>query len=185
MNAHRPPFCRLPLHILEEIGVAVAVDGSPGLPRDIVALLQSCKQVYSQLSYRFNNYLFARIFFAMFDTRPIRRRFGDEAMHSGNLAKQLRTYCLTLKRIRNGDFTAATVCEDLWAAFFMLMENDGRNHAQLARAGLSLFVDGFVRQRLWTDREQNWPEESSDNTLALFLMWYTSDYGKCRRSSRP
>lgn len=187
MQAHGPPFCRLPLLVLEEIGLAVATTDPIGLPKDIVALLLSCRHIYSQLSYKYNSYLYGRIFHAMFDTRAVRRRLGLEALYSKNLSKQLRTYCLTLKRIRMGELSAPTVCEDLWAAFFMLMENDSKNYVQLDWAGLRRFVDGFVRLRLWDDREDSfgWPAESTINALALYLMWYTTDCGKYYRSPRP
>ena len=181
----RPSILTLPLYALEVIALNVAVDDAPGLPHDLVPLLQTCKHVYSMLSYRRNNYLYARLFRIMFDTLAVRRRFGDEALYSPNLSTQLRSYCLALSCIRARNFDSPA--DVLWQAFFMVMEDDGRNRAQLENAGLRRFVDDFVRQKLLARSEENhgWPAESTVNALALCLMWHTSDYGKSRRSPRP
>lgn len=64
-------------------------------------------------------------------------------------------------------------------AFIMMTENDGRNECQLAAAGLADYVEHFVLERLWEGRESinQWPAESTINALALWLMWFTTDFG--------
>ena len=163
----------------------VAVDDSPiGLPSDIIPFLRTCSHIHSQLSWTNNKDLYGRMFRIKFDVHAALRRFGPDALFSRNLAEQLQKYCLAMKRIRSGDITAPTVREDLWSAFFMCIENDGRNHAQLMWAGLPRFVDGVLRLSLRSERDTGigWPKENWVNVLALFLMWATSDYGKSRRS---
>ena len=58
-------------------------------------------------------------------------------------------------------------------------ENDGRNERQLAAAGLADYVEHFVLERLWEAREptNQWPAETTINALALWLMWFTTDFG--------
>ena len=180
-----PSILRLPLCILEDIALAVAVDDGPGLPRDLIPFLQTCRLVNTQLSFKHNSYLYARLFRIMFDTIAVRRRFGDEVLYSQNLAEQLRTYCTALGRIQARDLQSPI--DTLWQAFFMLMEDDGRNSAQLEKAGLRVYAEQYVRERLMDRSEEShgWPAESTANALALFLVWHTTDCGTSRRSPTP
>jgi len=61
----------------------------------------------------------------------------------------------------------------------MMTENDGRNERQLAAAGLADYVEHFVLERLWEAKESTnqWPAETTINALALWLMWFTTDFG--------
>ncbi|THH31032.1 hypothetical protein EUX98_g3171 [Antrodiella citrinella] len=113
----------------------------------------------------------------MFDVRAAGRRFGPRACYSSNLAVQFKKYCTTLKHIRQANLDADSLTLDLWNAFFMMIENDGRNAAQLEWAGLRTFVDKLVRERLWHNRgaSHGWPAENTVNALALWLMWFTTD----------
>ncbi len=59
-----------------------------------------------------------------------------------------------------------------------MMENDGRNAAQLMEwAGLKLFVDRFVRTRLLDGATNGWPRENIINSLAVWLLYATTDEG--------
>lgn len=62
----------------------------------------------------------------------------------------------------------------------MMMENDGKNAAQLKEyARLPDFVNRLVRTRLPESRgEGNWPEESDTVNLSLWLMWMCTDTGE-------
>lgn len=176
-------LCQLPFTILENIGLEVAVLDPLGPPSDLVPLLCTCKHIYSWLSFDDDRYLYARIFRAMFDTRAVVRRFGERCSRLSNVAQQLKVYCATLRRIRSGDITAdpETVKADMWTALLMMLENDGKNEAQLEWAGLKDFMDRFVRTKLLDNCEQThgWPPESETNALALWLMWFTTDEGEC------
>lgn len=181
-------FCQLPPDVLQVIALEAAVVDPIGLLEDFVTLLQTCQYVYSLLSSTHNHQLYGLIFRRKFDTDAVRRRFGGRAMCSRNLSAQLRDYCAALKRIRSGDIFAPTETleKTLWSAFFLLMANDGKNYAQLQWAGLKGFVDRFVRERLWDehDKHRGWAVDSPINSLALYLMWYTTDYGKFYRASQ-
>lgn len=181
-------FCRLPLPVLENIGLEVSVVNPLGPPTDLVSLLLTCKHVHSFLGFPHNRHLYARIFRAKFDYRAAFRRFGARATYTANLANQLRIYCQCLTHIRRGDIMSNHTPRFLWAAFLMMVESDGKNEAQLLEwAGLKTFADRFVRERLWEGRDNynGWPAESVTNSLALWLMWLTTDEGAFSRHEVP
>ncbi|KAJ3489605.1 hypothetical protein NLI96_g2037 [Meripilus lineatus] len=169
-------LCSIPTVILEHIAHHTTLLDPFGPPAIIIPLLLTCKHINSALSFKTCSHLYARIFRSKFDYRAATRRFGLRATFSPNLAKQLKKYCKTLKFIRRGDIFSESLTKHLWIAFFMMSENDGRNYVQLKRAGLPQLVDRFVRERLWDDREHSngWPAESTLNSLALWLLFFTT-----------
>jgi hypothetical protein len=60
----------------------------------------------------------------------------------------------------------------------MMLENDGRNAAQLEHAGLDSYLDIFVRTRLWDDKSHGWPTDNTASACALWLVWMTTTDGK-------
>ncbi|THH19371.1 hypothetical protein EW146_g1793 [Bondarzewia mesenterica] len=170
-------FCPLnvvPREIWEHIAFQMVFLDPTGRPSALLPLLSTCSFLHNTLRFHHNKSLYARIFSCMFDPDAARRRFGDRAVRTSNLASQLRLYWETLKHIRGGDIHSPQNVDYFWIAFFMLMENDGRNAVQLRQAGLGPFVENFVRSRLWEDAENGWPTESPINSLALWLMWCTT-----------
>lgn len=115
----------------------------------------------------------------LFDLGAARRRFGPRGIHSSHLVDQLTLYCATLQDIRDGDIYSEDLAHTLWTAFFMMMENDGKNRAQLEWAGLDNFINRRVRIMLYEGRGEfrGWPAESEENALALWLMVMTIDEG--------
>ncbi|TFK79602.1 hypothetical protein K466DRAFT_533751, partial [Polyporus arcularius HHB13444] len=142
-----------------------------GPPSALVPLLCAHSHLYSLLSITRNAHLYARIFRATFDYHAPERRFPDDASYSLALAAQLVRNCESLQRIRTGDL----LLDDLYRAFALCLENDGRNAAQLQWAGLPDYIERYVCSRLWhgRDRTHNWPRESRENAFALWLYWYT------------
>ncbi|TCD63351.1 hypothetical protein EIP91_005652, partial [Steccherinum ochraceum] len=170
-------LCAIPTTILESIALEAALLQPLGPPADLVPLLQTCRYIHHALALQHNRHLYAHIFRSMFDWRAASRRFGPRACYSSNLAVQLKKYCTTLRRLKHADPDSEHLNLDLWNAFLMMIENDGRNAAQLEWAGLTAFVDRLVRERLWRGREDfhGWPAENTTNALALWLMWFTTD----------
>jgi hypothetical protein len=175
MQARASPLCRVPVEILERIGLEVALLSPLGPPVDLIALLCTCKYVHHTLSIHRSKDLYAKIFRGMFDIDAPRRRFGRRALHSRFLASQLQTYCITLQRIRRGDIFAPDVEDLLRIAFILLTENDGKNRAQLEWANTYSFVNNFVRHRLWQDPVNGWPRDTPLHSLALWVMWCMTD----------
>lgn len=171
------PLCRIPAELLENIAVEVILSKPSGSLSSLPSILCSCKQIYHVLRMKNNHSLYARAFRGLFDAGAARRRFGPRALHSSNLAHQLTLYCSALRDIRRGDIYSNNLKYTLWAAFFMISENDGNNIAQLQWAGLDDFVSRFVRTRLFDGRgrHRGWPAENEENALALWLMVMTDN----------
>jgi hypothetical protein len=177
MEARASPLLRVPVEILERIGLEVALLSPLGPPVDLIPFLCTCKYVHHVLSFHSSKDLYAKIFRGMFDVDAPRRRFGRRVLHSRTLALQLKTYCTTLQRIRRGDIFAPDVEDILRTAFILLTENDGKNRAQLEWANTYGFVNNFVRHRLWQDPVNGWPRDTPLHSLALWLMWSMTDRG--------
>lgn len=162
----------LPYEVQLHIAVCTACIDPLGPPIHLPALLATCSTIYRTLTG--DSELFARIFRAKFDCSAPRRRFG--VLLNRALADQLKTYCTTLKRIRAGDLHAPTLEFDLWQAFLMLLESDGKNFVQLVEyARLPSFADRLIRIRLSEGRAPGeWPIEDNVNSLTAWLCWMTT-----------
>ena len=174
------PFLKFPFEIQLHIALCTAcIDDALGPPRHLPALFATCKTIYDILGR--SHELQARIFRAKFDVSAAHRRFGPVGILTKNLASQLKIYCSTLKRIRNGDIHSSTLETDLWEAFLMLTESDGKNFVQLTEyAHLPLFADRLVRARLQEDRAPGgWPVESNVTSLATWILWMLTNRGEC------
>ncbi|KAI0752946.1 hypothetical protein C8Q80DRAFT_1267409 [Daedaleopsis nitida] len=174
----RTPFSHLPGDVLEHIAYRVALLDLLGPPSHLVSLLATNSRVYHALSIAFNPHLYSRIFRAKFDYRAPARRLTEQSTLAPALANQLVRYCETLKHIRHGYARTpsdSSIILDLYRAFALCSENDGRNAEQLQWAGLSTFIERYVFDRLWQGREScyNWPLESGENAFALWLYWFT------------
>lgn len=68
----------------------------------------------------------------------------------------------------------------LFACLMMLLDNDGKNIAQLEWAGVHTYVRQFVAERLWDGSYLNdgWPLENDKNASALWVMWLITDQGE-------
>lgn len=173
-----------PYEILIKIALETAcIDLGP--PKHLPALVLTCRRLYDALVR--NPELYGRVFKAKFDITAARRRFGPIALLSKNLATQLKSYCVSLKRIREGNIYADqdTLDMDLWNAYLMMTENDGRNAVQLIEyARLPDFVNRLVRARLHEELlEGNWPKENTTRSLALWLLWMVTDTSESCPSS--
>ena len=177
MTIQRPPFLRLPPNVLEDITL-YAVDTQLGPPREILTLILTCRAIHNQLLDC--SHLYARVFRCKFDYAAARRRLGEAAVYTPNLARQLKAHCITLAALRSGDVHGPNLLTTLWGAFLMMIENDGRNAVQLIEyAGLKPFLATYAAQRLWKGLHNGWPQCNIANSLALWLMWLVTDLGTC------
>lgn len=139
---------RFPTEILEHIALQLILTTNQCLLSHLTPLLLTNRALHARLSLSRSTYLSARIFLAKFDVGAVHRRTGPRAIRTGNLAVQLHVYAGTLREIRRGDIYHPDILDILRNAYFMAMEDDGRNGYQLEKAGLADFVDRFVRARL-------------------------------------
>ncbi|KAI0673847.1 hypothetical protein C8Q78DRAFT_1068083 [Trametes maxima] len=169
-------FChRLPPDVILHIALELATIDILGPPRHLPPLLQVCRYVYNVLSAN-KKALMARIYRSKFDLRAAQRRLGATTLTNSALAFQLKKQTCALKRLRTGDITSHSLIADLWTAFIMFLENDGRNYAHLVEyAHIDAVVERYMDTKLWAFRETNlgWPIDSTPNSLVVWMLWFT------------
>ncbi|KAH9854289.1 hypothetical protein C2E23DRAFT_818015 [Lenzites betulinus] len=170
------PFCaRLPHDVILAIAAELADIDPLGPPRHLPPLFRACRYVHAVL-HTHRKFLFARICRTKFDTRAAVRRFGANAITNTALAFQLKKQTLALKRLRASDLSSYHLTSDLWTAYLMFMENDGRNYGHLMDyAHLDDLIERFMDSTLWAHRESNlgWPVDSTPNSLVVWMLWFT------------
>ncbi|KAF8164417.1 hypothetical protein BJ912DRAFT_1049229, partial [Pholiota molesta] len=149
--------------------------------------------------------LLRRVFRLKFDAGAVTRRLFDPSAQ--DLAAQLVASCRVLRSLRKGlparpgDDAADAgmgsgsgettmrgsvererevdmgVEDTLFGALLLMLDNDGRNFAQLEHAGVHAYVDAYVARRLWDGARDNagWPVEDAAGACALWVMWLTID----------
>ncbi|KAJ7122444.1 hypothetical protein C8R44DRAFT_705323 [Mycena epipterygia] len=174
------PLSAIPPEILEHIAYELTCLTPLGPPSALVPLLLTSKTMNSQLSA--NTALSSRIFKFKFDSGAVKRRsFHPTPNHYFD---QLVLYCTQLQKIR--ELVRADDCDEvLFGAYLMMLENDGRNAAQLEHAGLDYYLENFVRTRMWNSRQSahGWPSDNVASACALWLMWMTTTEAKLKGES--
>lgn len=169
---------RLPLEILENIAFALVALTPLGNPSALVPLLLTSRSVYTALSLTSGNTLYSRICRLKFDIGAVTRRAFSP--HTKDLNDHLVQMCQLLQFIRRGDIWHEDTIDYLIPVFIAMLDNDGKNRAQLEHAGIEPFLENYIRARLHEGRAQNdmWPIESPANTCALWLLWMFTSRGK-------
>ncbi|KAF8971877.1 hypothetical protein BDZ97DRAFT_1913764 [Flammula alnicola] len=110
-----------------------------------------------------------------FDVGAVTRRLFHP--YTDDLAEQLVHACRLLQALRRRDVHDIDAGSHLFTALMLMLDNDGKNYAQLEWAGVHAYVGEFVKQKLWVGREANdgWPLDNQENACALWLMWLTID----------
>ncbi|KAJ6548293.1 hypothetical protein B0H10DRAFT_2129417 [Mycena sp. CBHHK59/15] len=173
------PLASIHTEVLERVAYEVTFLQPLGPPSGLVPLLLTCKTVNDRLSG--NPALYARIFRFKFDSSAVRRRAFDPT--PAQYHDQLVLYCTQLQKLRG---LVRDDCDEvLFCAYLMMLENDGRNAAQLAHAGLDSYLDIFVRTRLLDDRHKShgWPSDNVASACALWLVWMTTTEAKLKEES--
>jgi len=198
---------RLPPELLQHTALLLCADQPLATPWPVRTLLLVARPLRAALD---TNAFWAALYDQRFDSRAIQRRCFNP--NAGDRADQLRLYYRLLKAIRialarndrpvlrvpgeDGEEDCSTEAL-LFSAYLMMLENDGKNYAQLAAAGLPLFLDRFLRDRLTDGQETNqgWPLDNGINGTALMLSWMFTTRGThlfrcsmsltlCRETSR-
>lgn len=174
--------CYLPYLAVELLEHIAYYSASPlGPPSSVLALQLTCRSIHNALLFSSDRpYLYDRIFRLKFDIQAPRRRLGSGILNPSTLAEELRRRCAMLQRIRAYDMTSPSIRDDLWLAYLMLLESDGRNERQLIEwAGLRDYALAYLVQSLGVHRDSyGWPTESEENALAVWLLWMSGDEGK-------
>lgn len=174
-----PCLVSLAPELLQQIAFFAAEPLGP--PAALLSLLLTCRGLYEALSFHSSPYLYDRIFRLKFDLVAPRRRLGADIAKSSILANELRKRCAVLQRIRRCNVFSRHVRDDLWLAYLMMLESDGRNEEQLTYwACIRKYVVTFMASRLkeGSDTNGGWPVENDVNSLIVWLLWLTNDAGK-------
>jgi len=71
----------------------------------------------------------------------------------------------------------------------MMLDNDGKNRAQLEAAGIDLYLDVYMRTYLYDSVSRipndGWPQDTAANACALWLMWMFTTPGAFDSSETP
>jgi len=185
----------IPDEVLEHIAFYSGSEQLLGPPSSLPILLTLSRRINGALSPESTPHLYARIFSAKFDFAAPLRRLGASALTASALMGELRSRCIVLKRIRaakdclhdkspdtaNGDDVLDNV---LWVAYLMMLENDGKNAAQLrdyANIGdwlTKYWFDPRGRSLTVSHLEfGHWPANDARAALAMWLLWFFFDPG--------
>lgn len=165
------PFSRLeaiPHDILQHIAFLLAISSIDEGPRQLLHLLLISSGIYRSLSVHNHPHLYANIFRSTFDV--------DDRLHprltDSTLAMELLQRYRILYRSRRQD-RSAPMPGELWAAFHMVLEDEGRNGRHLAAAGFPKFVLSLV-----DGLQLGEPDDNQVDALSIWLLCLTLTHGK-------
>ncbi|THH07596.1 hypothetical protein EW145_g3269 [Phellinidium pouzarii] len=215
-----PSLDTVPLELLEHIAFLAAIHPLLGPPSALHSLLVVNRSVHAALALDRNPLLYARICAAKFDLAAPARRLGFSALRAPILAAELVKRCRVLKRLRaldgarltspspyyddarehrstntsaNESESIDTIDELLSTAYLMVLEDEGRNAAQLrsyAHADKWLCVYWFddvgASGAMRSLQQDRWPVPGLgavngvyaargahvNHALAMWLLWF-------------
>ncbi|KIM38129.1 hypothetical protein M413DRAFT_30278 [Hebeloma cylindrosporum] len=161
----------LPPEIIQSILFALIAQRPLVPPSALVPLFTTSRVLHAIAT---SPALLARVFRFKFDVGAVTRRHFQPT--HVDLKEQLVHSCTLLRKLRSGDVHDAEADQTLFSALVLLLENDGKNYAQLESAGVREFAEEFMKRRMWDNsREMNdgWPLENMGNASALWVLWLT------------
>ena len=187
----------VPQEVIEDIAYFVATDTFLGPPSSLLPLLLVNRQINSGISITSNYHLYARIFSFKFDIAAPLARLGKETLASRAFAEELKRRCIVLKRLRaridsttyarhaDLDTQKPSVHDVLFTSYILMLENDGKNEAQLLEYGQ---MKAWIRE-FWFDprgaslavyyiRIGEWPRNRPELALGMWLFWFLLDTSK-------
>lgn len=175
------PFELLDVPILERIAFYLATNRFIGPPSELVPLLCTSRTINASLRFRDNHHLYSQIFCQKFDSAAVIRRlsWGRTTVECFSEELRKRSTILTRMRHRNAE-NFAHLQEDLWAVYLILLENDGKNMAQLCLwAKLPTWIASVIEDKCQVPREHplSWVKDIEGTSLVLWLFWMSSDEG--------
>ncbi|KAG6864707.1 hypothetical protein C0991_007746, partial [Blastosporella zonata] len=143
--------------------------------------MQTCSTIYQLLLPNNNPTLYGAIYRHKFDTAAVSRRAFCPT--PAQCTVQLQHVIAAMRVFRRGSIytdVESTLIDDiglleaLQIAFVMMLDDDGRNAAQLLLWGRAdVFVKKLVRCRLYENSEENdgWPFDDDVDGYALWVLW--------------
>ena len=148
-------------------------------PPPVLQLLLTSHAIYDVLRPGSCPQLYARVYLCKFDLgspQRLRTSWLNDICLTAELIRRFHV----LRRISLRQFSEEHVRTDLWTAYLMVLESDGLNEEQLAKAGVVPYLFAFIRSRFHEEyRNYGWPVINEVNSLALWLAYLTSSAGGC------
>ncbi|KAG2022471.1 hypothetical protein CC2G_000216 [Coprinopsis cinerea AmutBmut pab1-1] len=175
----------VPLEVIEHIAFSLVASEPLGNPSSLLPFFLTSRSISLALSLKSRTTLYARICRLKFDVGAVSRRAFSP--HTSDLNDHLVQMCQLLQFIRRGDIWHEDAIDYLIPAFIAMLDNDGKNRAQLEDAGIESFLDDFVMKRLHEGKELNdmWPLENPGNACALWLYWMFTTPEKVESETQP
>jgi len=183
MSTELPSFDSLAPEVLGCIAFFAGTNSFHGPPTDLLALLSTSRKLYDVLSFTKNKQLWADIFKFKFDTDAVERRLSKRWSTAECLAEEGRKRFAAMKRIRH-EYNAVTEqhhLSDLWTAYLMLLESDGRNESQLIEwSDIQRFLYHVIMYRARTPQGSSslWFVDTEGTALTVWLLWMTANAGE-------
>jgi len=183
MSTELPSLESLAPQILGRIAFFAGTSSFLGPPTDLLALLSTSYKLYNALSFTRNKHLWADIFKFKFDTDAAARRLSTRWSTSKCLAEEGRKRVAAMRRIRH-EYSAVAEqhhLSDLWTAYLMLLESDGRNESQLIEwADIRRFLYHVIiyRARTLQGSSSLWFADTEGTALTVWLLWMTANAGE-------
>ncbi|KXN84961.1 hypothetical protein AN958_11806 [Leucoagaricus sp. SymC.cos] len=98
---------------------------------------------------------------------------------------QLRQYTEVLSMLRRQDLDL-DAGEGWRMVYLMLLDNNGKNRAQLEHAGIDLLFLCYLQERLWENADENdgWPKDTAQSVHVLWAMWMLTTPAKLQAKTR-
>ncbi|KAM6493110.1 hypothetical protein JOM56_011244 [Amanita muscaria] len=136
----------LPTDVLKRIAYLTSShDLNP--PSDLRALLLSNSCLYKKLNLQAAPDLYSRLFQIKFDSTCSWRPGLTDSEISLEFVQRFKV----LRRAQFDDISDESLCEDLWAALWMALENNGKNESHLSLSGFPTYATSLARHYLRRD----------------------------------
>ena len=181
MPAHLSPLESLPLNVLSCVAQFVAENSFLGPPVDLQALSLTSRTLHDAVAVSTNIHFWGELFEFKFDRAAIDRRLGERWTTSGCLAQEANKRYAAMSRIRRGIVVEEHHKSDLWTAYLMMLESDGKNERQLIRwANIRhyLYIVTVYRASVPRGHPCSWFFDTEGTSLVLWLLWMTASPGE-------
>lgn len=149
-------------------------------PPPVFQLISTSRTIYNILNINACPELYARVYLFKFDLGSP-QRLRSSWLTDECLATELVRRFQVLSRLSLRQLLEEHIRTDLWTVYMMVLESDGLNERQLARAKVGPCLLEFICCRFREEcHKYGQPLASEINSLALWVIYLTSSARKCR-----
>ncbi|PPQ80352.1 hypothetical protein CVT25_003635 [Psilocybe cyanescens] len=165
---------QVPLEVFHRIALFATLASPLGPPKELLNCMLVCRTFWERLLPKNASQLYYVIFAQKFDARGPIYRLGKDIIHEhAPLEMRRRFDAIHIFKKRMFDHPGLT--EALWIAYLMVEDSDTsqKNIKQLLRVGTPIFLDSYLRSRMYDGSVNNngWPTIDENISLAIALSW--------------